>query len=174
MSDGMSDMARESREADAAASYLRQLVKHLGNPSELSRKAIIALGLGLPNSWRYGYGNFRRDEWPRFMKKNLAKLEAGDKAAWSQLLRLALESSPASYRRLKKVSPFKNRLLLFIDYDGGSAEALLTGDVSRLLSGKATSEEVVDGVTYSRSPYLIAVRHKKTAIEAIKIPRNDR
>ena len=130
MSDAFTDAARAQRRLDQFELYVGAIYDYLRNPDRNTLDKVITTAHIIDSR----EGTKLSDELPKI----LLQLTIGDgpvdtpikKAAWAKLLFKAQDSD--YFNRLKKLSPFKDQIVAFVDYGMGFVR--FHGDVNRLFS----------------------------------------
>jgi len=179
MSDGITDSYRDQRRAECFEDFLSCLADHLEQSSDekISRLLKAASETDqVPRGLMSGRTNLSEG-----LSGLLEKLLAGDEQTWGNLLMTAHGGYPdKSFYRLKKVSPFKDKILLKMDYGIGFVS--LHGDFQNFLDKFVGSEKnlkIYDGdsylVTISKEAFNGAgVVWLKSGISGVKGPRKAR
>lgn len=148
MSDGITDSYRDQRRAECYEEFLSCLADHLEQPSD--EKASLLLKAAsetdqVPRGLMSGQTNLSIG-----LSGLLEKLLARDEKIWGNLLMSAYGGYPdKSFYRLKKISPFEDKVLLKVEYGIGFVS--LHGDFQNFLDrfvGKEKNLKIYDGDSY--------------------------
>lgn len=120
MSDALTDIARDTRRAEVFGEYLEAVKAYLLDSSqETFKNAVEAAQVvdGVPRGYWGGRTSLSKD-----IEKRLRSLKRGNKQEWARFLSLVMRYD-ISYRHLfeefKAISPFKDKLLVHVDYGCG-------------------------------------------------------
>lgn len=150
MSDALTDLARDERRLAARDSFEEGLITYLTEPNETNWSEVIDRAKwtdGIPG----GYWN-SQTRLSEGIEELLEKLSSADRTAWAQLLKGLMERRSTNYKRMKVLSPFKDQLLVIVDYGMGFVN--LKGDLDSLFL------RIIDGQnlrTYDCDTYLVAL-----------------
>ena len=148
MSDGITDSYRDQRRAECYEKFLCWLADYIENPTEESLASLKLAGEQtdrIPRGLMGGQTNIASG-----LENLLAKLLEGNERFWGGLLLSAHGGCPdESFRKLKKVSPFKDKIIIGVEYGIGFVN--LIGEAKELFDriiGKEQNMKIYDGDTY--------------------------
>lgn len=148
MSDGITDSYRDQSRAEEYEKFLGRLADYLENPNE-EKLAVLKLAGEQTDRIPRGLMSGQTDISSR-MENLLAKLFENDERVWGKLLLNAHGDFPEkSFYRLKKLSPFRDQILLEVDY--GIGFVTLRGDFQELIDktiNTAHNMKIYDGDKY--------------------------
>lgn len=152
MSDALSDIAADERRGRNFASYLSCVKEYLLNPTKENFKKAVE-GARNTDSVSRGYWG-GRTYLSKDIKNHLKKLQKGDKEEWAKFLS-RLRGSSWDYRlqEFKKLSPFKDKFVLFVDY--GRGFVTIKGELESLVSQIVRQGK--NWKTYDADDYFIAI-----------------
>lgn len=148
MSDALSDIAVDQTRSERFEKFLTQLIAHLSSPTNESREAVIVAAKAIDRVGRGYWGG--PTNLVEGLDEQIRQLEQNNPVAWSEMLFLA-QHSP-QMRRLKAISPFKDRLLVFANY--GEGFVTFSGELERTISDTITR---FDMKTYDCDKYVVAL-----------------
>lgn len=129
MSDAFTDMARDNERARNFDAYLKSVKEYLENPTTENLAKALEAAENM-DSVRGGYWSGKTN-----LRKNaeasLAELRANDKKAWTKFLAMLLENEHPMLQEFKSMSPFKDKMLIFVDYGCGFVH--LKGELQSML-----------------------------------------
>lgn len=118
MSDALTDIARDDRRAREYGSYVEALLDHLEDKVEIG--PVIEAAKRTDEVPR-GYWGGRTDI-STSVEERIGKLRSGDEREWARLLDMLSRDGTWAhhrYHRAKALSPWKDRLLIHVDYGCG-------------------------------------------------------
>lgn len=116
MSDALTDIARDGRRSLRYEEYLERLYKYLQDNSEDNYKQLETIAEETDAVPR-GYWNGPTSLQKR-LEERVKKLKNEDKNEWMRLL-WRITGFSKMYHKLKEISPFKGREIIFADYGKG-------------------------------------------------------
>jgi hypothetical protein len=149
MSDGMTDTQRDIDRGRYFSEYISALEKFLKRPTRTNRRKVIQLA-NKTDDVPIGYLRFKANVSVN-LEERLMKLQKGDKETWAKMLFGIIEEY--YYEDLKKLSPFKDMLLVKVDYGCGFVN--LKGDVNSLFDSIIGDDK--GWKTYDTDKYVVAI-----------------
>ena len=116
MSDGMGDIIKDQERERLYCGYLKALGDFLVNPTDDNRSEVVEAAKKT-NEVRGGYWLMDSSLLKDDDENTLTKLKEGDKDSWLDFLS-SFKSNQYYFDLFKKLSPFKDRFLILVDYDG--------------------------------------------------------
>ena len=154
MSDGITDSYRDQRRAECFANFLLRLVVFLEDGSssveklELLKQAASQTD-DVPRGLMSGQTSLSEG-----LNTLIANLQKKDERTWGNLLMTAHGDLPdISFYRLKKLSPFKDKILLQVDY--GCGFVTLRGDFQNFIDNLIRFDKNLK--VYDADTYLITL-----------------
>lgn len=129
MSDALTDIGRDEERRRNFDEYLANVKKYLENQTAENLAKVLKTAEDT-DSVRGGYWSGKTN-----LRKNaeasLAELLANDKKAWTKFLSMLLANEHPMFQELKAMSPFKGKMLIFVDYGCGFVH--LKGELQSML-----------------------------------------
>ncbi|MDP3730931.1 MAG: hypothetical protein Q8R34_00290 [bacterium] len=152
MSDGITDSYRDQRRAEAYEEFLCRLADYIENPIEENLTVLKSAGEqtdGVPRGLVSG-----RTDISSGIEDLLKALFENDERIWGKLLLNAHGGYPEEgFRKLKRLSPFKDKIIVEVDYGIGFVS--LSGEFQNLI------DKVIGGAhnmkTYDGDSYMLAI-----------------
>lgn len=146
MSDALTDISRDIERIMLMEKAMEVLMEYLSNPTEHLKYKLLDL-LKQVDSVEGGFWTVRND-FSTFIAENLTKLVKGDKDTWLTFLIRA--NGFKKYDKLKKLSPFKDKVVMLVDYGYSSVrfEGELTMKMEEILKKRGYS-------TYNGEKYVM-------------------
>lgn len=117
MSDALSDIATDERRTRNYDTLLENLLNYLKEPSDESHQQIVEAAKNTDSVGQGFWGG--RTDFSNGLEERLQKLREGDKTVWAKTLVEVSTNNNRMYPKFKQLSPFKDQVLLFIDYGCG-------------------------------------------------------
>lgn len=159
MSGGPSDLLKDKRRNNYYIEYLEAIIKFIkivqktGEQDKKLLDNIIEAAKRIDSvscGYYTGQTNLSRD-----IKEIIEKLINQDKEAWAKLLAPICSQSSGYYyiyQELKSLSPFDNKMLLYVDYGRGFVS--ISGEIKELIDKAIRKKE---WKTYDCDEYLLAM-----------------
>lgn len=158
MSDGPSEIARDKERGEYLDNFHESLADYLENPSDKKLENLKGIAEET-DSVRGGYWS-GKTHLLKNLEKKLRELGEGNKTSWARLLRATYETRYASnvYQRLKNISPYADKVLLFVSYGSRSSNIDSTMELSDLVDKKVRDSEMK---TFGADDYFLVFDKKE-------------
>ncbi len=156
MSDALSEIARDQDRENELQNFYLALTDYLENPSD-GKLADVKKSAENTDSVGGGYLGGGRTNILKNLERKMGELSNGDKTAWAKLLigayarRYEGEFHEGEiYSRLKKLSPYADKILLHVDYGIGFSNIKRTMEFQEAVDDKIKSSgmKVLDADQY--------------------------
>ena len=119
MSDALSDIARDEERYSGMNSFYEDLVNYLENPSK--EKFDVLDEIAKETDFIRGGFSSGKTNISLKLEREINKLSSGDKNSWAKLLIAVYDRDEIRkiYSRLKKISPYADKVLFHVDYGRG-------------------------------------------------------
>ncbi|MBI4160486.1 MAG: hypothetical protein HY506_01100 [Candidatus Yanofskybacteria bacterium] len=151
MSDGITDSNRDARRGELYDQFLRALANYIKDKTEENLDNLRQAAESVDDVPR-GLMSERTDL-ASGLNKILAALISNDKKVWGSLLLIAAGRNESEYRRLKKLSPFADDIIVGVDYGMGFVN--LRGDVQHFIDDIISRDKNMK--IYDADRYLLAI-----------------
>lgn len=162
MSDGSSDIAHDAERGRLYDRYLYMVSKYLKQLTETTFQEAVDAAKDCDALKGFGYFSGETSV-SMGIENMLNKLREGDKAVWTEILAQAMENSPV-FRELKELSPFKDKLFLYVDYRGRNFVSI-SGEMEKFVAEIIKKKK--NWKTYDSDKY--AVIMPKPSIDDVEI-----
>ena len=158
MSDGITDCERDSERSHLYDEYLGKLLAYLKEPTDGNYRRLKNASEkvdGVPTGLMAG-----RTAAANSLEERVKKLREGDRQAWARLL-----VNVGCDEEFRKISPFKNKMIVLVNYGCGFANADLLG-LEEIMDKK------IEGKNYricDCDKYAVAVAIPKKAFKKVEI-----
>ncbi|MEK7646846.1 MAG: hypothetical protein AAB378_00540 [Patescibacteria group bacterium] len=151
MSDAMTDMYRDAERDRHFDAYLKSVKEYLENPKTENLVKVLEAAENTDNvhgGYWGGTTNLRK-----YVEKLLAQLRANDKEAWTKFLSMLLANKHPIFQEFKAMSPFKDKLLILVDY--GCGFVTMKSELQNMLDECISQGKNLK--TYDADKYLVAL-----------------
>ena len=145
MGSGVSDLAGDQERGRKHHHFLKVLADYLESPEDNLLANLEKAAEDTDSVIRGLYS--RPTSLVRGLQETVQELRAGDKRKWASLL-TSIDQTTSAYEKLKRLSPFKDMILLVVDYGRGFV-TMRSEDVHRLIREG-------DYLTFDSDSYLVA------------------
>lgn len=134
MSDALNDIEKDITRVKLINKFLEKITQYLSCPTDNAKTEVLEFAKEVDDV-PYGYFG-GGTEIASFVEKNIDRLKNKNPKAWVKLLGIAI--STQYYRQLKELSPFKDKIMLVVDYGCGfvNFEGEIENAISKILTLK--------------------------------------
>ncbi|MBI2635231.1 MAG: hypothetical protein HYW79_01665 [Parcubacteria group bacterium] len=165
MSDALSDIARDEERSARFGFFLDKVIEYVKNPSQDTLKIAVGAVEAVDNVGRGYFGG--PTNLGNNMENHLNGLVSEDKTIketeWAKLLALSIKSQ--QFQKLKALSPFADKLVVFVDYGMGFVYIMGLEFFKDLIAKSIKSQGMK---TYDCDDYLIIMPPIEIKPEEIK------
>lgn len=161
MSDGCTDRERDLERGAYYHEYFLSLIDYLKNSSK-ENYTKLKESAEKTDSVERGYFTSKTSLAVR-LNERLAKLKRGDKGEWGRLL-YKLDDAHTVYPELKKLSPFADKTLVFVDYSGHNGTEIKFERFENKINQKMKKE---DYRIYDYDSYVMALQISDEKLDEI-------
>lgn len=127
MSDALTDIANDERRGRLFDKYLDAVCRFVDYPTDENLKNAAEAAVSLDSFRSRGYWSGHTSV-SASITDALKKLKDGDRGIWARLLSQAWDR--VAFRQLKKLSPYRDNVVMFVDY--GCGFATIRGELEQL------------------------------------------